>query len=274
MLFTIYINDLPTWLNSTTPLYGYADDINILKASTISDIDILHDDLEHEIHRLTTWFHSNSLKPNISKYQYMLFGTRQQLQKIPNHIKFLSAQNVTIRVTPSATCLGLRLDPELSWSNHVAYLRRTCGYRLTKLARVRRCIPVKVRKNVISATVFSLLDYCDTVFSNCNLTLKSNLQRIINFAVRIQCGLKKSDHVSSHRTSLNWPTVQERHAEHFEKLVNKCINSKVPAYHYLSDLFTHNSSIHQYNTRSKYHIPKAHSRSFKYRSAIIANNLN
>ena len=50
MLFAIYINDLPTWLHSTTPMYGYADDINILKDSTISDINILHDDLEHEIH--------------------------------------------------------------------------------------------------------------------------------------------------------------------------------------------------------------------------------
>ena len=166
----------------------------------------------------------------------MLLGTRQQLQKIPNHINSLSLQNVTINKTTSATCLGLRLDPELSWCNHVSYLRRTCGYRLTRLARVRRCIPEKVRKNVISATVFSLLDYCDTVYSNCNITQKSSLQRIINFAVRIQCGLRKSDHVTSARCSLKWPTIQERHDQHLRNLVVKCVDNKVLAY--LSDLMT------------------------------------
>ena len=199
----------------------------------------------------------------------MFFGTRQQLKKIPNHINSLSFQDITIKATKSATCLGLKLDPELSWSNHVSYLRRACGFRLTRLARVRRCIPEKVRKNVIAATVFSLLDYCDTVFSNCNLTLKSSLQGIINFAVRIQCGLKKSDHVTLARNSLNWPTIQERHDQHFKNIVSKCISKKVPLY--LSDLVTKNSTIHQYNTRTKYHIPKAHSRSFKYRSCISAN---
>ena len=270
LLFSLYINDLPLWLQSNTPMYGYADDINILKAAPISNLDALHDELIDEINNLTTWFHSNSLKPNISKYQFMLLGTRQQLQKIPDHIKTLSTRDHVIQATTSATCLGLRLDPELKWSNHIAYLRRACGYRLITLARARRCIPEKIRKNIITATVFSLLDYCDTVYSNCSITLKCSLQRIINFAVRIQCGLKKSEHVTTARLRLDWPTIQERHNHNFNKLVKKCIINKVPSY--LSELISTNDTFHQYNTRTKFHIPKAHSRSFRYRASIAANS--
>jgi hypothetical protein len=270
VLFSIYIIDLPTWLLSTTPLYGYADDINIIKSATHPNLDALHNELIDDITSLQTWFSSNCLKPNLSKYQYMFLGTRQQLLKVPDSSKTINIQGKTIHATPSATCLGLRLDPELKWNNHIAYLRKICGYRLIRIARSRRSIPAKVRKDVISATVFSLLDYCDTVYCNCSINLKASLQKVVNLAVRIQSGLKKCDHISSARSALGWPIIQERHITHFNKLVAKCKSHLVPSY--LSDLLATNSDIHSHNTRNKYHIPKAHIRSFKYRAAGTAND--
>ena len=77
---------------------------------------------------------------------------------------------------------GVTLDSNLTWTSHVDKLH------IGVLRRIRPFLDISTAKLVYSATILPILDYCDVVWDNCNVTSTQKLQRLQNRSARIIMG--------------------------------------------------------------------------------------
>jgi len=69
--------------------------------------------------------------------------------------------SVVVQPTDVVRDLGVLLDSELSLKQHVNRTASTCFYHLRRLRQLKRHMNVEVMERLISAFVFSRLDYCN-----------------------------------------------------------------------------------------------------------------
>ena len=70
--------------------------------------------------------------------------------------------------------------------------------RLRQINRVKHAFDKKKETvlSIINTLVFSKLYYCSNVWANSSLHNIQKLQAVQNFACRIVCGVRKSDHIT------------------------------------------------------------------------------
>ena len=70
----------------------------------------------------------------------MITGSRQRLATFNNHELSVSVDNVPVRQVSSTKTLGLTLDENLTWRNHVEVITKKISSGIGALKRVRRLI--------------------------------------------------------------------------------------------------------------------------------------
>ena len=124
LLFLVYINDLPNSLENSTPCL-FADDTKI----TISGQNI--DDIEHransELINISKWLTDNKLHLNVAKTEYMLIGSRKRLNTI-YHQPEIKICNRSIEQVSQSKTLGVVIDENLTWDEHLNYITKTIVY--------------------------------------------------------------------------------------------------------------------------------------------------
>ena len=78
----------------------------------------------------------------------------------------------------------MRVDQFLRWDKHVGELSKKIRSAISSL-KIAGFLPSKALIYIYYSLVESKLRYCNTVWGNCNLSLKSKLQNLQNRAVRI-----------------------------------------------------------------------------------------
>jgi hypothetical protein len=120
LLFLIYINDLPSYLQyfgpTNTSIVLFADDTSVI----INELNFNH--LEEKLNLLlklmNEWFNLNILSLSYDKTCCMKFAAKQDYTYT---LKIKSNSN-GIHETNSVTCLGMTLDSTVSWKNHIESL--------------------------------------------------------------------------------------------------------------------------------------------------------
>ena len=116
VLFTLYINDLPSCIQFSN-IMMYADDTVIYLSSTsTSDIELK---LNLDLANLSQWLHYNKLVLNMKKTEFMTFGTRQRLARQKCDETDISLNGQSIKHTDTFKYLGVVLDDTLSFNDHV-----------------------------------------------------------------------------------------------------------------------------------------------------------
>ncbi|CAB4007162.1 Hypothetical predicted protein [Paramuricea clavata] len=276
LLFSIYTNNLPSSVHHSK-LESYVDDSKILLSFTVANVDCLKQQLEEDLYLIANSCSENELLINPGKTKYMLIGTRQNLQQLPVDmtINFL---NETITPVSFAKDLGMTIDSYLTYDQHITNLVSSCMNSLCQINRVKKCFDKEALTLIVSALVMNKMFYCSTVWSNTSSTNIKKLQLVQNFACRIITNIGKFDHISPGLRELNWLLVKEQLLLREAIMMYKCVNELAP--HYLSDLFTKRSDIHQRDTRShdSLQIPlyktSAGQRSFHDRGVTLWNDLD
>ena len=116
-----------------------------------------------------------------------VFGSRQLLAKLPDFKISLLGKDLAL--TSSAKDLGVVLDPQLTFDDHVLKTTSSCMSSLAQISRVKHVLDRNQLVTVINALVFSKLLYCSTVWSNTSNKNISRLQSVQNFAARIITGI-------------------------------------------------------------------------------------
>src|SRR5688572_32821626 len=96
---------------------------------------------------------SNRLRLNPSKTQFIWLGTRQQLAKLD--LCALSTQFPLFTFCTSVRDLGVILDQELTFTQHVNSVSRSCFYQLRQLRVISRTLTPSAAATLVHAFVRS-----------------------------------------------------------------------------------------------------------------------
>ena len=161
LLFSIFANDLPYFLKQTKVVM-YADDSTMFCAA--STCNKLTDVLCKEFQTVSDWAEDNKLVLNITKTTCMVVGTRIRIAR--DSCLNLSMGGIPIEQVRKIKLLGIIIDDQLSWSDHIDSIAVKMGQGLAKTRRCSYHVTPSIRNQVVQALVLSHLGDCRGVGSS------------------------------------------------------------------------------------------------------------
>ena len=184
LLFILYTTPLSSIISQSSVNHKlYADDTQLFlsfSAITFSENILL---LQNTISNISSWMASNFLSLNPAKTEFLLIGLPAQLSKIHNPTLTISS-NTTIQPVSSARNLGIIFDSNLSFSDHISYISKSCFSHIRDLRRIRNTLDHKTACTIATSLIHSKLDYCNSLYLNISNQQLNRLQLILNSAAR------------------------------------------------------------------------------------------
>ena len=176
LLFNLFINDLFLFLERTN-ICNFADDNTIYRCDSV--LEIILEDLQHDMKILLNWFKINSMKPNPKKFQFMILGKGSRLPVI------LNINNIKIRESQKVILLGLTIDNCLTFKDHIDTLCRNASYKLHALRRIRKYLTPDKAKVLYNAFINSQFSYASIIWMFCRKTDYLKMEKIQYKALKI-----------------------------------------------------------------------------------------
>ena len=175
LLFNIYINDL-FLINEETDVCNYADDTTFYACDQS-----LHDvvrKLEHDSLLAIEWFDSNYMKLNQDKCQLLISGFKyESIWATIGKSKTWEKRN--------AKLLGINIDRDLKFDNHVSTLCKKAGCKLTALCRLTKFLPFYKRRILLKSFVESQFAYCPLTWMFHGREINNKINRLHERALRV-----------------------------------------------------------------------------------------
>ena len=93
------------------------------------------------------------MKPNIKKTKHLLIGTHQKLRHASTSSLKLNLNGTSIERVENEKLLGIKLDRNLSWNDHVDYLMKKLNSRFFLLKRAKGYLSISARKMLYNALI-------------------------------------------------------------------------------------------------------------------------
>ena len=154
LLLNLLINDLFLFLERTN-ICNFTDDNTIYRCDGV--LEIILEDLQHDMKILLNWFKINSMKPNPKKFQFVILGKGSRLPVI------LNRDNIKIRESQKVMLLGLTLDNCLTFKDHIHTLCRNAGYKRHALRRITKYLTSDKAKVLYNAFINSQFSYASII---------------------------------------------------------------------------------------------------------------
>ena len=160
---------------------------------------------------------------------------------------------VLIQQVDNTKFLGVIIDDNLNWSNHISYINSKIAKRICIISRVRKFFSKSVLINLYYTFIFPYLIYCVDVWGNALSTHTQPIIKLQNKTIRI---ITNSYFLTSSEKKL----YNETCILPFVTLVKYRIGllmfkiAKLTLPISISRLFKLNSDVHNYNTRQAQHI--------------------
>jgi len=172
---------------------------------------------------------SNRLKLNTGKTQFTCLGTSHQLAKVYAPIFLVSG--VAVDLLRSVTCLGVSIDQELTFADHIRSLACRCFFWIRQLRSVRGILTSDTIIALVNALVISRLDYCNNLLVGAYDIHLRQLQGVLNAAARLIARRRKCDSISSTiRDVLHWLPIRQRVDFKLSVLMFNCLRNLAPSY--------------------------------------------
>ena len=140
----------------------------------------LNSDLKH----LCRWFNDNLLTLNVSKCKFVIYGSSRKVAKFDN--VSITVNDSTLDRIDSFKYLGVTIQQNLTWSEHIDNISKKFNQRLGFIRRIKFLLPKQARLTLYNSLVLPLLDYSDIVWGDKNNSiLMNNLQVLQHNAARL-----------------------------------------------------------------------------------------
>jgi len=134
---TAFIAYTEEFQNDITLVYHlYADDIQLLACSTVSDVDTGLDRIESSVMQTIDECSSRRLQLNPDKTELIWFGSVANLCRLQNANLNIHIGQVTIEPVDVVRDLGVLLDSHLDMRQHISKTVSTCFYHLRRLRQL------------------------------------------------------------------------------------------------------------------------------------------
>ncbi len=223
---------------------------------------------------LFRWFNANKLTVNFSKTCYTIFKSRNK--KIPAILDNIKIDDVLIRRVPSATYLGVILDENLNWEEHINSINKTMVKISNSLKIIKNHVAPDNKMLLYHAYIYSKIQYGIEAYGRASATALKKIQIQQNKALKI---LFQNDYYTTTKQlhkELEVLLVNDINKLYILKFVYKQQNGLLPELFH--DYFQKNNAIHQHNTRKqhKLHVEQPKDKfgktRIKYQGEILWND--
>lgn len=181
LLFIVFVNDLPKAVKKSV-VDIYADDTTI-SASAVweSAPTAIQDQLQEDMDQVVKWTHDNKMVLNASKTKTMLVTGKRLASKFINSELKIQINGDNVEEVSTQKLLGLYIDKELNFTEHVDEICKKLGQRIGVLNKIKRHLPLKERKLYYNAMIKPIMIYGSTIWSICS---SENFERVFKLQKR------------------------------------------------------------------------------------------
>ena len=168
------------------------------------------------------------LKLNDEKTEFLIIGTKQQLNKVKTTSILVGQDDIPCCATPRN--LGYYYDQHMKNSAHINKLVSNLNVTIRRISKIRNSIDYETTKILVQAMVLSRLDYCNSLMLGTTKYNLKKLQRVQNCAARIVYRKRFVPHITPYLKELHWLKVEERTQYKIAVLMFKCVQGSAPKY--------------------------------------------
>jgi len=179
LLFLIFINDLPNCYH-----LGYfrifADDTNVF--FHFSNIDELLKTGKEIMTALNSWFSVNKMTLNAEKSTFTIFKSCRKVIDLPDSIEFLDHE---IKRTSHIKFLGLTLDENLSWNQHIDELCNKLKGLFHIFYNIKEYVSKKEIQAIYYTLIYSRIKYGINIYGQAGSTKMLKIQTLQNQLLKV-----------------------------------------------------------------------------------------
>ena len=180
---------------------------------------------------LKVWMNKNRPKMNNNKTEFILFGSKPQLDKCKT--KILNVDNTKIELGDKIKYLGVLLDQKLNLKQHITSKCQTAMLNIQQIKNIRHLLTQEATEILVLGTVMSHLDYRNSILVGPLDVDISKMQHIQNIAAKmvvLNDVAMKDSNSRSILAKLHWLPIRRRIEYKILTLVWKCLSCRVPEY--------------------------------------------
>ena len=240
LLFTLYISPLAQLISRFGIFHQqFADDSQLYIALSPSNAVPCIERLEQCLSALQQWFLQNGLQLNADKSDCILFGTAQRLKTF-QPLNSVDISGTIVPVSTSIKTLGVTIDANLTFNEHVKLLSNACYYHIRALRNIRSSIDLETAKSIACAIVNSRLDYANILLYGVSKANVLKLQRVQNTLARVVVrSWNPNTKTADLLKSLHWLPIHHRITFKLLAVTHKVMMTREPVY--LASLIEHYS---------------------------------
>ena len=177
LLFLIFINDIPN--NTSLNILSFADDTTAFTAG--KNLNLLFRDVNIQLNKLYQWLADNSLTMNIEKTKYMIFSPKNNIV-IHNSLKI---NDIELERVTYTKFLGVIVDQNLTWKEHVNLISKKINSGLFVLNRIKSMFPHRALRTLYLSLIhchliYGILAWGNSIYVNKLFLLQKRAMRTIN----------------------------------------------------------------------------------------------
>uniref|UniRef100_A0A8C2IWA8 Reverse transcriptase domain-containing protein n=1 Tax=Cyprinus carpio TaxID=7962 RepID=A0A8C2IWA8_CYPCA len=226
LLFSIYMTSLGSVIQKHGFSYHcYADDTQLYFSFQPDDPTVVAR-ISACLSDISSWMNDHHLQLNLTKTELLVVPAN------PSFHHNFSIQLGSSTITPSRTArnLGVVMDHQLSFTDHIATTTRSCRFALYNIRKIRPFLSEQATQLLVQALVLSRLDYCNALLAGLPACTIKPLQLIQNAAARVVFNEPKTAHVTPLLIRLHWLPVAARIKFKVLMLAYKTTTGTAPTY--------------------------------------------
>ena len=190
LLFLLYVNDLRN--SSALDPIMIADNTNLFYEH--KDLKTFFSVVNQELQKINEWFEANKLSLDVGKTKYILFHKPSRKNDLPLLLPSLPIKMHKMERVKSIKFLGVLLDEDLSWKDHIKCVENTAAKNIGLLYRTKLFLDKNLLLTLYYSYIHTYLNYTNLSWGSTNRT---NLKKLLSqkkHAVRIINNKTSFDH--------------------------------------------------------------------------------
>ena len=268
LLFILYINDIVN-TTSSLELILFADDTTLLFSHP--DIASQNDLINNELNEICNWFQTNKLSINASKTNYMVLGTHHTTRKYIDinqvsdtiidsqsddpstssveKIKLnIVLDGVSLNRVSSTKFLGVIIDENLTWKNHVDAISKTISRNNGMLTKLKHFVPENILYSLYCTLIMPYINYGVLIWGNTCKTYLDKICKLQKWAIRTVSNAYYRSHTKPLFSKHNVLNINDTFKLNLGIFMYKHHTNQLPQI--FSTYFTKHAQTHNYPTRN------------------------
>ena len=226
LLFLLFINDLPLFTtNVSTDLY--ADDTTLYDIQ--DSMERIEDNLQSALNNLHVLCRNNGMIHNSSKAKVLLVTTNQKRQRLQNENLDLKFNNKSLNMISNDKILGIYVDNNLNWSDHIKHLSRKITLNIWLLSKIKKFLSQAHRVQFYKSYIQPHIDFCNIVWGSSSETNKFKIFKLQKRACKVILDYNVDD-IHEAMKSLKIMSVYDRLYLRKAKCMFQVANNMTPTY--------------------------------------------